>query len=63
MLFDQIEEDVEPLLRRQASVKLIVGRLGVFKASEHLNDPFHVFDFTIRRGLAGGVATAMLPAC
>ena len=47
LLFDQIEKDVEALLGRQAGVILIVGGLGFFEASEDLNDPFHVLDFTM----------------
>jgi hypothetical protein len=39
--FNQLEKDVEPLFRRQVSVKLIVRPLGIFKAAEPLNNSFH----------------------
>lgn len=39
--FNQLEKNIEPFLRRQVSVKLIVSRLGIFKAAEHLNNSFH----------------------
>ena len=47
---NQLEENIEPRLGRQVSVKLVVRRLGVFKTAEHLNDSFHVTDFTTPAG-------------
>ena len=44
---NQLEENVEPRLGRQLGVKLVISRFGIFKTAEHLNDPFHVADFTI----------------
>ncbi|HEX6177003.1 MAG TPA: hypothetical protein VF057_01490 [Thermoanaerobaculia bacterium] len=46
--FHQLEEDVEPFLRGQVGVELIVGLLGVFKPAKNSSDPFHGSDFTTR---------------
>lgn len=45
VLLNQLEENVEPCLGRQVSVKLVVSRFGIFKTAEHLNDPLHEADF------------------
>ena len=42
MSFDEFEEDIEALLGRKVSVKLVVSRIGIFKTAEHLDDAFHV---------------------
>jgi len=49
-LVNELEENVEPLLRRQVSVKLVIRRFGIFKAAEHLNDSFHEDDFSTLMG-------------
>lgn len=46
MSLNQLEENIEPFLGRQVSVKLVVRRFGIFKTAEHLNDSFHGADFT-----------------
>ncbi len=39
--FHQLEQDVEPLLRGQVGIELIVGPVCIFKTAEFLNDPVH----------------------
>jgi hypothetical protein len=39
--FDELEEDVEPLLGREIRVELVVSRIGFLKTVEHLDDAFH----------------------
>jgi hypothetical protein len=41
MSVDQLEQNVEPCLGCQVSVKLIVSRFSIFKTAEHLNNSFH----------------------
>jgi hypothetical protein len=41
MPFDELEEDIEPLLGDEFSVKLVVSRISIFKAAKHLGDAFH----------------------
>jgi hypothetical protein len=41
MPFDELEEDIEPLLGNEFSVKLVVSRISIFKAAKHLGDAFH----------------------
>jgi hypothetical protein len=44
--FNQFQEELEPLGRLQIGIEPIIGRFGIFKAAEHLTDPFHGRDFT-----------------
>ena len=39
--FDQLEEQVEPLLGGQIGIELIVGLVGSIKARENLDDAIH----------------------
>jgi hypothetical protein len=41
MPFDEFEEDIEPLLGDEFSVKLVVSRISIFKVAKHLGDAFH----------------------
>src|ERR1041385_8310199 len=41
MPLDEREEDSEPLLGDEFSVKLVVSRISIFKAAKHLGDAFH----------------------
>jgi hypothetical protein len=41
MPFDKFEQQVEPLLRSQVRVELIVGLVRVFKTVKHLRDSVH----------------------
>jgi hypothetical protein len=41
VLVNQIEENVQPFLGRQISVKLVISRFGIFKTAEHLYDSIH----------------------
>lgn len=41
VLIDQLEKNVEPLLGRQISIKLIIRCFGVFESAELLDDPLH----------------------
>jgi hypothetical protein len=41
VVVNQLEENIESLLGRQVSIKLVISRFGMFKAAEHLNHSFH----------------------
>jgi hypothetical protein len=41
MSFDELEEEPEPFLGCEISVKLIISRIGIFKTTEHVNDALH----------------------
>ncbi len=53
---NQLEENIEPCLGRQVSVKLVVSRFGIFKTAEHLNDSLHRADF-----ISGASSTTISP--
>ena len=42
VLLDEVEEDVDPLGRREVRVVLLVRAIGVSEAREHLDDAFHL---------------------
>jgi hypothetical protein len=44
--FDELEEDIEPLLGREVGVELVVSRIGFLKTVEQLEDAFHRSNFT-----------------
>ena len=46
MPFDELEQDIDPLLGRKASIKLVVSAVGVFKTTEDSGDSFHGRYFT-----------------
>ena len=51
MSFNELEENVETLLGREVSVELVVGHIGIFKTTEHLDDAFHIWrNFTTASG-------------
>jgi hypothetical protein len=41
VLFNEIEKNFNPLVRRQTRVILLVGLVGVVEAREDLEHPFH----------------------
>lgn len=58
---NEFEEDIEPFLGREVSVKLVVCRIGIFKTAEHVGDALHpktlYHDDECRKPGCRGVAT------
>ncbi len=52
--FHELKEDIEALLGREVSVKLVVSRIGIFKTAEHPDDAFHRGNCTTRHGNEDG---------
>ena len=48
----QFEKHVEPLLRRQLRVELIVGAIRIFKTAKDLNESIHVPNCSMPRAAA-----------
>jgi putative addiction module killer protein len=61
MAFDELEQQVETLLRCQIGVELIVGLIGGFKARENLRDAFHDAKSTRWKGSSPGGVSRLEP--
>lgn len=47
MPFDQLEQYVDPLLRRQVGIESVVRFISVFETTEYLNNATHVQNSTM----------------
>lgn len=47
MAFNQLQQDVEPFLGRQARIELIVSLVRIVETAKHLNDAVHVMNLTM----------------
>ena len=47
--FHQFQQHLEPCLRRQGGVELIVGFIRVLEIAKYLNDTFHAMNFSMSR--------------
>jgi hypothetical protein len=52
VLLDEVEEDIDPLGRREVRVVLLVSAVCVSEAREHLDDAFHLRTIAHSRGKA-----------